>query len=914
MTFEPKSFNAIFTDMRNRTGLAITDFEVGSVARTMYESFAYEIALLYEKLHQVYLSAYIDTAQGSQLDMVVAILDIKRTQPDFATGVVTFTRDTGTEDIAIPLSTLVATIDSADAPQKTYATIEPATLPKDHTTVDVKVQAINRGEEQATPAESVVVMPRPVTGIKSVVNRDPIRFRGRRRETDEELRERAKNALIASGKATIFSLEHALLSLPGVKDVLVAEPFHFARGAVIVSRAGREGKIEIGQGTGLAAMSRVGNQTAERPFKTVATAILDADEQSVAVSVQAQIEGTAGQVLQTGNQVTWHFIGEDQTFAGLAIRNADPILLGQFGIVDVFVDSVDFRDPSKPAYTQERQRLQNAIDQVRGAGIMARLKSAEIFDIDAVFAIETAPNLKLSAVERAAIEADARAAIVNYISERKMGQPLLFSQIIKLTLSLDGIDNLENFAVTTITQADVARNTYDPADKRIDIEAHGKFNPRYICVASETKPLPIDIQFRAEGLDRDKLARVQEHLTAYFASKAGAIKKSAITGMIQQTLNPVYDLRLEPRPWCPRELIQQEQDDEVILVSFVEQPELGQVFAYDACLQISGALKLTLPSTITGAEKQRVRQEIEAGIRAYFDHLPPEADVVFAESIAIAAAVNPVLNVNLDPTDFWVIRAPDCDAARGVVVNDTRLADDNISVEEFEKVTFAHVCITSDVEEVRVEVLALDLAATITVTVSDPLPADFDEARIVNDTRERVGQAVKQAINNALIKAAPGEDVLYADLENAIQNLVPGISYFVRQMRLRATALADGRVQEVPLVVADQLQARDIHIRSVEKAFMQPIPLQPPLLFRLDARPDEVQTLASSVRTAFADNNFPLAPAATITAISADMWHIQDPGIQRAYVVRQVGDRFDVYPADPVSVQVTVEKITVPRS
>ncbi|MGV2388059.1 MAG UNVERIFIED_CONTAM: hypothetical protein LVR29_06220 [Microcystis novacekii LVE1205-3] len=62
MTFEPKKFNQVFEDMRQRT--VLTDFEVGSVARTVYESFAYEIALLYEKMRLVYLSAYVDTAEG----------------------------------------------------------------------------------------------------------------------------------------------------------------------------------------------------------------------------------------------------------------------------------------------------------------------------------------------------------------------------------------------------------------------------------------------------------------------------------------------------------------------------------------------------------------------------------------------------------------------------------------------------------------------------------------------------------------------------------------------------------------------------------------------------------------------------------------------------------------------------------
>ena len=81
MTFEPKKFEEIYTNMVQKSQEKVptlTDFQVGSVIRTMYESFAYEIGILYEQLNQVYLSAFIDSSEGSQLEMLVALLGIQR--------------------------------------------------------------------------------------------------------------------------------------------------------------------------------------------------------------------------------------------------------------------------------------------------------------------------------------------------------------------------------------------------------------------------------------------------------------------------------------------------------------------------------------------------------------------------------------------------------------------------------------------------------------------------------------------------------------------------------------------------------------------------------------------------------------------------------------------------------------------
>jgi len=72
----------------------ITDTNPGSVIRTIVESIGREIEYLYLQLKYVYESGYIDTARGSALDLVVALLGITRKPAEYATGTVVFGRNT----------------------------------------------------------------------------------------------------------------------------------------------------------------------------------------------------------------------------------------------------------------------------------------------------------------------------------------------------------------------------------------------------------------------------------------------------------------------------------------------------------------------------------------------------------------------------------------------------------------------------------------------------------------------------------------------------------------------------------------------------------------------------------------------------------------------------------------------------
>ncbi|HEU0015546.1 MAG TPA: hypothetical protein VFQ45_17855 [Longimicrobium sp.] len=231
MAFEKRPFRDLYesmaADLRRRTA-ELTDFEEGSVVRSLFESVSVEMALLYEQMDLVYQSGFVDTATGPNLDRVVAVLGITRNEPDFATGEVTFERDPGaTQEITIPVGTLVTTEENPEKKpvKKAYLTREEGRLRAGDTAVDVKVQAEERGADLFTESETVVVMPRPVPGIKTVHNKRPIRFLGRGRETDEELRDRAKKALLASGRASATAIENALLALPYVRGVRVRESF-----------------------------------------------------------------------------------------------------------------------------------------------------------------------------------------------------------------------------------------------------------------------------------------------------------------------------------------------------------------------------------------------------------------------------------------------------------------------------------------------------------------------------------------------------------------------------------------------------------------------------------------------------------------------------------------------------------------
>lgn len=185
----------------------ISDIYVGSVTRTLAEAFSREMAILYEQVNRVYLSAFIDTATGKSLDFVVAILGVERLTGEYAQGEVTFFRRTGTTgSITINAGVRLATAEG----KPTFETSNLRTMQAGQNRINAPVRAMVPGAEGKVDANQIVLLLQNIEGIERVTNFDPIQ-QAAQDETDEDLRLRAKARLRGLNLCTIEAITQAAL-------------------------------------------------------------------------------------------------------------------------------------------------------------------------------------------------------------------------------------------------------------------------------------------------------------------------------------------------------------------------------------------------------------------------------------------------------------------------------------------------------------------------------------------------------------------------------------------------------------------------------------------------------------------------------------------------------------------------------
>jgi len=196
----------------------LTDLNVGSAVRTLVEAVSKELGVLYAQLNLAYDSGFVDTATGSSLDRVVALLGIARFRAGYPTGTARFTRRAGsTGNITIPAGTPVT-----DGAKIRYVTADAHDMLAGETNAQVAI----RGATPTTPAVDagkLIAFGRAIAGLDAVINDAPT-TRASSDETDEQLRARARSALLASTKGTLDAIKFGLLQLPEVSGVDITEP------------------------------------------------------------------------------------------------------------------------------------------------------------------------------------------------------------------------------------------------------------------------------------------------------------------------------------------------------------------------------------------------------------------------------------------------------------------------------------------------------------------------------------------------------------------------------------------------------------------------------------------------------------------------------------------------------------------
>jgi hypothetical protein len=192
----------------------LTDIQTGSVVRTLSEAVALEMASLSAQLDFVYRSGFIDTASGTALDNVVALLGVERVSGGRAAGEVEFTRSPGSSgSINIPAGTRVATADGKVG----YETTASGSLAVGQPVARIPVRDLD-AKHDPQPAGALTLLPVPVAGIGGVSNPSPT-ARLTRDETDDELRTRAKNFLHGSERGTLGAIKGALAAQGIAADI-----------------------------------------------------------------------------------------------------------------------------------------------------------------------------------------------------------------------------------------------------------------------------------------------------------------------------------------------------------------------------------------------------------------------------------------------------------------------------------------------------------------------------------------------------------------------------------------------------------------------------------------------------------------------------------------------------------------------
>lgn len=194
----------------------------------------------FENLEATYYAAYYRTAQGVQLDRLLALMGFERLPELQATGEVTFTAVGGSAGtpsrVDIPAGTRVTTTLDDTADRIFFETTEPASIPAGDTEVtQVHVKGLDpltstldlsdsqTGDETNVPAGAIDTIYDSTSGVASVTNPQPTGSSGTREddseyafqtgrdtETDADFRRRYENAQALGGAATLDAVTAAI--------------------------------------------------------------------------------------------------------------------------------------------------------------------------------------------------------------------------------------------------------------------------------------------------------------------------------------------------------------------------------------------------------------------------------------------------------------------------------------------------------------------------------------------------------------------------------------------------------------------------------------------------------------------------------------------------------------------------------
>lgn len=227
MPFQIKDFLSIVAGMVNHmrtTSRAITDFNVGSVARTMIEAPAIEIDELYQQM----LAGLVEGIPTA----VYRSFDFPLLPAVAASGLARFSAPAGHADaVVLPVGVRVASDSAVE-----YRTVEAAVIAVGQTSVEVLVSAVAPGSGGNALPDAVTRLISPISGVSAVTNPAAL-SNGRGAETEAERKLRFAEFIQSLARGTVGSLIFA------AKAAKVTDP----TGATTLERVAR---VAVREGPG----------------------------------------------------------------------------------------------------------------------------------------------------------------------------------------------------------------------------------------------------------------------------------------------------------------------------------------------------------------------------------------------------------------------------------------------------------------------------------------------------------------------------------------------------------------------------------------------------------------------------------------------------------------------------------------
>ncbi len=173
---------------------------------------AWDLALAWQQLEEVYLSGFVSTSEGVSLDRKCRDIGIMRQLATRASGTIQFSGADGTQ--------IFEGFEVQTATGIVFRTTTATTISGGLALAEI--EAIVPGASGNVGAGAISRMIRPQAGVTGVTNPEPTSG-GRDRETDAQFRARYHRSVSKPGGSSPSAIEAALLDLGGVLDAKVRQ-------------------------------------------------------------------------------------------------------------------------------------------------------------------------------------------------------------------------------------------------------------------------------------------------------------------------------------------------------------------------------------------------------------------------------------------------------------------------------------------------------------------------------------------------------------------------------------------------------------------------------------------------------------------------------------------------------------------